>query len=85
VLSNRRLAAIMFADMAGFTVAAQKDEAATLHLLQEQEELVRPLRAVHKGREVKSTGDGFLAEFDSALRAVQCAIDIQQHLHERNS
>jgi adenylate cyclase len=84
VASERRLAAIMFADMAGYTAAMQRDEAGTLSLLKEQEELVRPILAVHKGREVKSTGDGFLAEFDSALRAVQCAIDIQQHLQERN-
>jgi adenylate cyclase len=84
VASERRLAAIMFADMAGYTAAMQRDEAGTLNLLKEQEELVRPILAMHKGREVKSTGDGFLAEFDSALRAVQCAIDIQQHLQERN-
>ncbi len=75
----------MFADMAGYTAAMQSDEGGTLKLVQEQEELVRPLLAIHQGREVKSTGDGFLAEFDSALRAVQCAIDIQQHLHERNA
>jgi adenylate cyclase len=75
----------MFADMAGYTAATQSDEAGTLKLIQEQEELVRPLLAMHRGRGVKSTGDGFLAEFDSALHAVQCAIDIQQHLHERNA
>ncbi|MGP8077692.1 MAG: adenylate/guanylate cyclase domain-containing protein [Thermoplasmata archaeon] len=39
----------------------------------------------HEGREIKSTGDGFLVEFDSALRAVQCAIDIHQNLAERNA
>jgi len=75
----------MFTDMVGFTTSTQTNEADTLELLREQEELVRPLFNVHQGREIKSTGDGFLVEFDSALRAVQCAIDIQQHLHERNS
>ncbi len=75
----------MFTDMVGYTAATQTDEAATLKQLEEQEELVRPLLAVHQGREVKSTGDGFLVEFDSALRAVQCAIEIHQRLHERNS
>ena len=85
MVETRRLAAIMFADMAGFTAATHNDEAGTLHLVQEQEELVGPLLAAHKGRMVKSTGDGFLAEFESALRAIQCAIDIQQHLHERNA
>jgi len=75
----------MFTDMVGSTAAAQTNEAEALRLRDEQEELVRPLFAAHQGREVKSIGDGFLAEFDSALRALQCAIDIQQHLHERNS
>ncbi len=74
----------MFTDMVGSTALAQTDEPEALRLREEQETLVRPLFAAHKGREVKSMGDGFLAEFDSALRAVQCAIDIQQHLHERN-
>ena len=83
--STRRLAAIMFTDMVGSTVSAQADEEKALRLRDEQTELVRPLFKAHHGREIKSMGDGFLAEFDSALRAVQCAIDIQQHLHERNS
>jgi len=81
----RRLAAIMFTDMVGFTASAQTDEASALKLLREQERLVRPLLKTHQGREIKSTGDGFLVEFDSALRAVQCAMDIHQHLQERNS
>jgi adenylate cyclase len=75
----------MFTDMVGSTAAAQTDEAKALQLRDEQASLVRPLFAAHQGREIKSMGDGFLAEFDSALRAVQCAIDIQQHVHERNS
>ena len=75
----------MFTDMVGSTAAAQANEAEALRLRDEQAGLVRPLFAVNHGREIKSMGDGFLAEFDSALHAVQCAIDIQQHLHERNS
>jgi adenylate cyclase len=75
----------MFTDMVGYTAKVQADEADALRSLREQEELVRPLLATHQGREVKSTGDGFLVEFDSALRAVQCAIDILQRMHERNS
>jgi TolB-like protein/Flp pilus assembly protein TadD len=85
VAATRRLAAIMFTDMVGFTASAQTNEASALKLLREQERLVRPLLKTHKGREIKSTGDGFLVEFESALRAVQCAIDIHQHLQERNS
>jgi adenylate cyclase len=75
----------MFTDMVGSTASAQSNEVEALKLRDEQAGLVRPLFAAHQGREIKSMGDGFLAEFDSALRAVQCAIDIQQHLHERNS
>ena len=75
----------MFTDMVGSTAAAQADEAGALKLRDEQAALVQPLFAAHQGRAIKSMGDGFLAEFDSALRAVQCAIDIQQHLHERNA
>jgi TolB-like protein/Tfp pilus assembly protein PilF len=75
----------MFTDMVGYTASMQTDEAGSLKLLREQEELVRPLFVAHRGREIKSTGDGFLVEFDSALQATQCAIDIQHRLHERNS
>ncbi len=75
----------MFTDMVGFTAAVQADEAATLELLKEQERLFRPLFGAHHGREVKSTGDGFLVEFDSALHAVRCALEIQARLSERNA
>jgi adenylate cyclase len=85
VASVRRLAAIMFTDLVGSTAMAQADEAAALRLHDEQAELVRPLVAAHQGHLIKSTGDGFLVEFDSALHAVECAIDIQRHVHERNS
>ncbi|MGA7923822.1 MAG: adenylate/guanylate cyclase domain-containing protein, partial [Thermoplasmata archaeon] len=83
--STRRLAAIMFTDMVGSTALAQSDESKALRLRDEQETLVLPLFEAHHGRAIKSMGDGFLAEFESALRAVQCAIEIQQRLHERNS
>jgi len=82
---NRRLAAIMFTDLVGYTASTQSDEATALRSLQEEEELVRPVLAAHRGREVKSTGDGFLVEFDSALHAVQCAIAIHERLRQRNS
>jgi len=84
-VDGRRLAAIMFTDMVGYTASTQADEARTLELLRNQEELVRPLLTVHHGREIKSTGDGFLVEFDSALRATECAVDIQRGVHERNA
>jgi adenylate cyclase len=75
----------MFVDMVGFTAAAQEDEARTLRLLSEQEELIRPVLLEHQGREVKSTGDGFLVEFESALKATQCAVAIQRRIRERNA
>jgi adenylate cyclase len=75
----------MFTDMVGFSSSTHDDEATTLALLREVEGLVRPLLERHGGREVKSTGDGFLVVFDSALRAVQCAVEIQQCVHDRNA
>ncbi len=75
----------MFTDMVGSTVAAQVNEREALKLRDEQEAIVRPLFSSHLGREIKSTGDGFLVVFDSALRAVECAVDVQEHLQARNS
>ena len=75
----------MFTDTVGYTASAQTDEGRTLALLHEQEELVRPLVRAHQGREIKSTGDGFLVEFDSALKATQCAVNIQRRIYERNA
>ncbi|MGD0588665.1 MAG: adenylate/guanylate cyclase domain-containing protein [Thermoplasmata archaeon] len=82
---GRRLAAVMFTDTVGFTASTQANEGRTLELLRQQAELLRQLLALHQGREIKSTGDGFLVEFDSALKAVQCAVNIQRRIHERNS
>jgi adenylate cyclase len=85
VVQGRRLAAVMFTDTVGFTASTQANEGRTLELLRQQAELLRQLLAMHQGREVKSTGDGFLVEFDSALKAVQCAVNIQRRIFERNS
>jgi adenylate cyclase len=74
----------MFTDVVGFTSQVQRDEKGTLALLQEQEELIRPLLQEHHGRTVKSTGDGMLVEFPSALEATEAAILVQELLHERN-
>jgi TolB-like protein/class 3 adenylate cyclase len=81
----RRLAAIMYTDVVGFTASAQADEAAALSRLREQEGIVRPLFKPYGGREIKSTGDGFLVEFESALKATECAVEIQRRLRERNT
>jgi len=81
----RRLAAIMFTDLVGFTELAQTDESAALARVEEQATLVRPLFKSFGGREIKSTGDGFLVEFESALNATECAVRIQQRMQDRNS
>jgi adenylate cyclase len=75
----------MFTDMAGSTHLAQTDEKGGLELLREQERLARPLLATHHGRLVKTTGDGMLVEFANALDAIECAVDLQRHVHERNA
>jgi len=82
--SARRLTAVMFTDMVGYTASTHANEAAALALRREHEELVNPVFTAHQGRTIKSTGDGFLVEFDSALRATECAVGIQRKLHERN-
>lgn len=81
----RRLAAIMFTDMVGFTATTQRNEAAALALLDEQRRIVRPLFGKYNGREVKTIGDAFLVEFASSQEAVNCAIEIQSGFKRLNS
>ncbi|MBI3416600.1 MAG: hypothetical protein HY043_15005 [Verrucomicrobia bacterium] len=82
---QRKLAAIMFTDMVGYSALAQRDEKLALELLDEQQKLIRPNLPQFGGREVKTTGDGFLVEFPSALAACECAIQIQETLAQHNA
>jgi pentatricopeptide repeat protein len=83
---ERRLAAIFAADVAGYSRLMGKDEAGTLARLKaHRRELIDPAIAEHKGRVVKTTGDGMLVEFPSVVGAVRCAVDMQRAIAERNA
>src|SRR5450830_1567807 len=83
---ERRLAAILAADVAGYSRLMSADEEGTLAQLKAyRRELVDPKIAEHRGRIVKTTGDGALVEFASAVDAVRCAMEIQRALAERNA
>lgn len=82
---QRRLAAILAADVVGYSRLMEADEIGTLaRLKSRQKEVLTPLVAKHKGRLFKVTGDGVLVEFASAVAAVQCAIELQQKFAEAN-
>jgi len=83
--SERRLAALMFTDMVGYTALTQRNESLSMQLLGEQRGLIRQILSKHKGREIDTIGDGFLVEFVSALDAVKCAVEIQSALKEMNA
>jgi adenylate cyclase len=83
---ERRLAAILAADVVGYSRLMGVDEAATLSALNaHRKEFVDAKIAEHRGRIVKLTGDGILVEFPSVVNAVACAAEIQAKMSERNA
>ncbi len=81
---ERRLAAILVADVAGFSALAGRDEEHAIRALKGHVSALDPVVGQHRGRIVKSTGDGFLAEFPSVVDAVACTDLMQRQMAERN-
>src|SRR5438067_7317487 len=81
----RRLAAILAADVVGYSRLMGQDEAGTARLVHEHRAAAAPLVAEHSGRVVKTTGDGVLIEFLSVVGAVQCAVAFQRLMTDRNA
>jgi class 3 adenylate cyclase len=83
---TRKLAAILAADVVGYSRLAGSDEDRTLARQRAlRSDLIDPTVAVHSGRVVKRTGDGILIEFRSVVQAVRCAIEVQNGMVERNA
>src|SRR5262245_48176063 len=84
--AQRRLSAILAADVVGYSRLMERDEADTLATLKNRrKDVLEPLVAQHQGRIFKVAGDGMLAEFGSAVNAVHCAIDLQQAMAAANT
>src|SRR5262245_10738835 len=81
---NRRLAAILAADIAGYSRLMHEDEASTVRDLKAHQSVILPLVARHGGRIIDTAGDGILAEFPSVVGATECAIEIQTVMAARN-
>src|SRR5438128_2680335 len=82
---ERRLAAILAADIAGYSALMSADEARTVRDLKGHQTVVLPMIGQHGGRIIDTAGDGILAEFGSVVDAVDCAVAIQKVMAERNA
>ena len=79
---QRKLAAIMFTDVVGYTALMGRDEEKAIQLLHKNRDLLKPLIKEHRGDWLKEIGDGTLSSFASAVEAVKCALDIQKILKD---
>src|SRR5690348_3926313 len=82
---SRRLAAILAADIAGYSALVGKDEARTVRDLKGHQAVMLPMIGQFGGRIIDTAGDGILAEFASVVSAVECAVAVQKIMAERNS
>ena len=81
-ISQKKLKAIVFTDMADFTTISENDEQKALDLIQKQNEIIKPIVENYNGEWLKEIGDGLLFSFDSSLEAVRCSIEIQETLKD---
>jgi class 3 adenylate cyclase len=85
VAEVRKLAAILAADVVGYSRMMGEDEAGTARAVRERREAAAPILAAHGGRLFKTMGDGMLIEFPSIVSAVECALAMQRQMAERNA
>ena len=85
VNSTRRLAAIMFTDIVGYSALTNQMNLSALQVLERHNRLLKPFFPRYNGKEIKTIGDSFLVEFESALDAANCAVKIQEYLHDYNT
>ena len=83
--TERKLAAILSADVEGYSRLMSEDETATVRTITDYREVIATAVARHKGRVVDAPGDNVLAEFASVVDAVECAVEIQGELQSRNA
>jgi adenylate cyclase len=82
---NRKLSAIMFTDIVGFSRQMGADEARMLRLLNIHNQIIQQAVSTHHGRVIKTVGDAFSVDFPSVVNAVQCAQQVQQQLRTYNA
>ena len=82
-METRKLAVIMFTDMVGYSKKVGENETEALALLAEHNAVLRPQIEAHNGNVIKTIGDAFMADFDSAANAVNCAAEIQRQLAQQ--